>query len=214
MGASQENLNNPLRNPQDKRLPRIAGPGGLVIFGVTGDLARKKLLPAIYDLANRGLLPPGFSLVGYGRRAWSKAEFEAQVLESVKAGARTPWRDAVWDRLAEGIEFVQGDFSDDAAFDNLAAVTARLDEQRGTSGNWAFYLSVPPQHFSSVIHQLQRSGMARSENGWRRVIIEKPFGHDEASAKELNDVVNEVFPESAVFRIDHYLGKEIGRAHV
>ena len=208
MGASQENLNNPLRNPQDKRLPRIAGPGGLVIFGVTGDLARKKLLPAIYDLANRGLLPPGFSLVGYGRRAWSKAEFEAQVLESVKAGARTPWRNAVWDRLAEGIEFVQGDFSDDAAFDKLAAVTAQLDEQRGTSGNWAFYLSVPPQHFSSVIHQLQRSGMARSENGWRRVVIEKPFGHDEASAKELNDVVNEVFPESDVFRIDHYLGKE------
>ena len=125
----------------------------------------------------------------------------------MKAGARTPWRDAVWDRLAEGIEFVQGDFSDDAAFDNLAAVTARLDEQRGTSGNWAFYLSVPPQHFSSVIHQLQRSGMARSDNGWRRVVIEKPFGHDEASARR-STTSSTSLPESAVFRIDHYLGKE------
>lgn len=204
------NWHNPLRTELDKRLPRIAGPSGLVIFGVTGDLARKKLLPAIYDLANRGLLPPGFSLIGYGRRDWSKEEFEQQVLASVQDKARTPWRQTVWDRLAEGIHFIQGSFTDDAAFDRLAEKTRELDEHRGTAGNWAYYLSVPPEHFPSVVHQLQRSGLAEAESGhgWRRVVIEKPFGHDEASARELNDIVNQVFPESEVFRIDHYLGKE------
>ena len=99
-----EAWSNPLRDKQDKRLPRIAGPSGMVIFGVTGDLARKKLLPAIYDLANRGLLPAGFTLVGYGRRNWSKAEFEAYVEKAVKTGARTDFRDNVWARLAEGME--------------------------------------------------------------------------------------------------------------
>lgn len=206
---------NLLRDEHDKRLPRIAGPCGLVIFGVTGDLARKKLLPAVYDLANRGLLPPGFSLIGYGRRDWSKEDFEQQVLDCVKAKARTPWRQAVWDRLAEGIFFVKGDFSTDEAFDNLAELTRTLDKERGTVGNWAFYLSIPPEFFPNVCHQLERSGLARPgddvaeiHNGWRRVVIEKPFGHDRQSAQELNEIVNGVFPESSVFRIDHYLGKE------
>ncbi|QFQ02382.1 Glucose-6-phosphate 1-dehydrogenase [Corynebacterium urogenitale] len=207
---SSEQWHNPLRDDFDKRLPRIAGPCGLVIFGVTGDLARKKLLPAVYDLANRGLLPAGFSLVGYGRRDWTKEEFEEQVKAAVQERSRTPWRQEIWDRLAEGINFVKGDFVTDEAFDNLAAKTRELDEQRGTAGNWAYYLSVPPEHFSNVCHQLERSGLAHAEDngGWRRVVIEKPFGHDEASARQLNSIVNSVFPESSVFRIDHYLGKE------
>ena len=200
---------NPLRSPEDKRLPRIAGPSGMVIFGVTGDLARKKLLPAIYDLANRGLLPPGFALVGFGRRNWSKQDFEDYVREAVEASSRTAFNTNVWDRLAEGMQFVSGSFNDDAAFDVLANTLRSTDETRGTNGNWAFYLSVPPEHFSSVVHQLDRSGMAQPhDHGWRRVIIEKPFGHDLESAKELNRVVNSVFPERSVFRIDHYLGKE------
>lgn len=200
---------NPLRSPEDKRLPRIAGPSGMVIFGVTGDLARKKLLPAIYDLANRGLLPPGFALVGFGRRNWSKQDFEDYVREAVEASSRTAFNTNVWDRLAEGMQFVSGSFNDDAAFDALANTLRSTDETRGTNGNWAFYLSVPPEHFSSVVHQLDRSGMAQpQDHGWRRVIIEKPFGHDLESAKELNRVVNSVFPERSVFRIDHYLGKE------
>ncbi|UUA86352.1 glucose-6-phosphate dehydrogenase [Corynebacterium pseudogenitalium] len=200
---------NPLRSPEDKRLPRIAGPSGMVIFGVTGDLARKKLLPAIYDLANRGLLPPGFALVGFGRRNWSKQDFEDYVCEAVEASSRTAFNTNVWDRLAEGMQFVSGSFNDDAAFDALANTLRSTDETRGTNGNWAFYLSVPPEHFSSVVHQLDRSGMAQpQDHGWRRVIIEKPFGHDLESAKELNRVVNSVFPERSVFRIDHYLGKE------
>lgn len=209
-GTSKESSwYNPLRDPQDKRLPRIAGPSGIVIFGVTGDLARKKLLPAIYDLANRGLLPAGFSLVGFGRREWSKQDFEDYVRKAVEAGARTPFRESVWRRLAEGMFFVTGNFDSEEAFDNLAVTLAECDRTRGTAGNWAFYLSVPPDGFSHVINQLDRSKLAHpTEHSWRRVIIEKPFGHDLATAKQLNDVVGAVFPEDAVFRIDHYLGKE------
>ncbi|WP_051060987.1 glucose-6-phosphate dehydrogenase [Corynebacterium ulceribovis] len=208
-GPMQEADFNPLRDSQDKRLPRIAGPGGMVIFGVTGDLARKKLLPAIYDLANRGLLPASFALVGYGRRDWSKEYFERFVYDCIVDRARTPLRENVWRRLAEGIHFVQGTFDDDEAFDRLAAKLGEIDRTRGTAGNWGYYLSIPPASFSAVCNQLDRSGLAKSETGsWRRVIIEKPFGHDLQSARELNHIVNSVFPEEAVFRIDHYLGKE------
>ena len=104
---------NPLRDGRDKRLPTIAGPCGLIIFGVTGDLSRKKLMPAIYDLANRGLLPPGFSLVGFARRDWRDEDFSQVVHDAVKEHARTPFRQSVWDRLAEGCRFVQGTFDDD-----------------------------------------------------------------------------------------------------
>jgi glucose-6-phosphate 1-dehydrogenase len=200
---------NPLRDPRDKRLPRIAGPCGLVIFGVTGDLSRKKLMPAIYDLANRGLLPPGFSLTGFARRDWSHEDFGNIVLDAVKQHARTPFRQQVWARLAEGIRFVQGTFDDDAAFDRLEQTVQDLDRDRGTGGNHAFYLSIPPGAFPVVLKQLARSGLAtQSGEQWRRVVIEKPFGHDLKSAIELNGIVNDVFPEDSVFRIDHYLGKE------
>ncbi len=111
---------NPLRDKRDKRMPRIAGPCAVVIFGVTGDLARKKLMPAIYDLANRGLLPPTFALVGFARRDWADEDFGKVVLDAVKQHARTPFRQEVWDRLAEGIRFVQGTFDDEKAFKTLA----------------------------------------------------------------------------------------------
>jgi glucose-6-phosphate 1-dehydrogenase len=201
---------NPLRDPRDKRLPRIAGPCGLVIFGVTGDLSRKKLMPAVYDLANRGLLPPGFALVGFARRDWADQDFEQVVYEAVKQHARTPFRDTVWRQLAEGVRFVQGSFDDDDAFDRLTTVVDELDRIRGTGGNHAFYLSIPPSAFPVVCKQLARSGLATPghEGQWRRVVIEKPFGHDLRSACELNAIVNDVFPEESVFRIDHYLGKE------
>ncbi|MDO4928710.1 MAG: glucose-6-phosphate dehydrogenase [Corynebacterium sp.] len=208
MSAKQLSVN-PLRQGEDKRLPRIAGPSGLVIFGVTGDLAKKKLLPAVYDLAHRGLLPAGFCLIGYGRRDWSDETFAGYVREAVEAGARTHFDENVWARLAEGIHFVTGNFDDDEAFDKLAATLKAQDDAGRTAGNWAFYLSVPPDYFSAVCYQLQRSGMNKTtENTWRRVIIEKPFGHNEETAQKLNSLVNSVFPEKSVFRIDHYLGKE------
>jgi glucose-6-phosphate 1-dehydrogenase len=200
---------NPLRDPRDKRLPRIAGPCGLVLFGVTGDLATKKLMPAIYDLANRGLLPPGFSLVGFARRDWADQDFGAVVHEAVRKRSRTPFREEVWRTLAEGLRFVQGTFDDASAFDRLAQTVADLDAERGTGGNHAFYLSIPPGSFAPVCEQLERSGLANgTDRAWRRVVIEKPFGHDLESARALNKIVESVFPQDSIFRIDHYLGKE------
>jgi glucose-6-phosphate 1-dehydrogenase len=200
---------NPLRTAEDKRLPRIAGPCGLVLFGVTGDLARKKLMPAIYDLANRGLLPPGFSLIGFARRDWATQDFGQVVHDAVKQHARTPFSEDVWRNLSEGFRFVPGTFDDPDAFDLLAKTVEELDRDRGTGGNHAFYLSIPPAFFATVCEQLERCGLTRAEgDSWRRVIIEKPFGHDLKSAQQLNDIVEGVFPPDAVFRIDHYLGKE------
>ena len=207
-------LANPLRDPRDRRIPRVAQPCVVVMFGVTGDLARKKLLPAIYDLANRGLLPPGFSLVGFARREWEHEDFAQITYNAVKEHARTPFRDNVWEQVSEGIRFVPGEFGDDDAFDRLADCVRRLDAERGTGGNYAFYLSIPPKTFPDVIRQLKRSGLSDATPGesgrqpWRRVVIEKPFGHDLASAQELNAMLDSVFPPEAVFRIDHYLGKE------
>jgi glucose-6-phosphate 1-dehydrogenase len=201
---------NPLRDPRDKRLARIAGPCSLVIFGVTGDLSRKKLLPAVYDLGNRGLLPPGFSLVGFARRDWADQDFSNEVHDAVRQYARTPFREAIWRQLSQGFRFVPGEFSDDDAFDRLAETVHDLDEQQGTGGNYAFYLSIPPKFFDIVCKQLARSGLAEPDDPdqWRRVVIEKPFGHDLASARDLNNTVESIFPPDAIFRIDHYLGKE------
>ena len=209
-GTAPADWQNPLRDKLDKRLPRIAGPCAVIIFGVTGDLATKKLMPAIYDLANRGLLPPTFSLVGFGRRDWADEDFGDVVLKAVQRHARTPFRQEVWDRLNEGIRFVQGSFDDDASFIRLADSLSKLDAERGTGGNHAFYLSIPPNAFPTVCEQLSKSGLARpdGDDQWSRVVIEKPFGQDLDSARSLNQVVNSVFPESSVFRIDHYLGKE------
>jgi glucose-6-phosphate 1-dehydrogenase len=207
-GGAQQ-WQNPLRDKCDKRLPHIAGPCAVVIFGVTGDLARKKVVPAIYDLANRGLLPPTFSLVGFGRRDWDDEAFSNEVYQLVKEHSRTPFRQVSWDRLAEGCRFVKGNFDDEAAFARLAETLEKLDAERGTGGNHGFYLAIPPKSFPAVLEQLHNAGLAEPQDGsWRRVVIEKPFGHDLDSARELNSVVNSVFPEESVFRIDHYLGKE------
>ncbi len=206
---------NALRDPRDKRLPRIAGPCGMVLFGVTGDLSRKKVMPAIYDLANRGLLPPGFSLVGFARRDWADEDFAQIVHDAVRVHTRTGFREEVWAQLADGFRFVPGDFSDDDAFVKLADTVAELDRTRGTSGNHAFYLSIPPKFFPEVVSQLSKHGLAQAatcgpdgRTPWRRVVVEKPFGRDLESARELNQLLESIFPPESVFRIDHYLGKE------
>jgi glucose-6-phosphate 1-dehydrogenase len=200
---------NPLRDPQDRRLPKVAGPCGMVIFGVTGDLARKKLMPAIYDLANHGLLPPGFSLVGFARRDWADQDFAQVVHDSVKEHARTEFREEVWHQLAEGFRFVPGQFDDDQAFAQLRQTIEDLDRLRGTGGNHAFYLSIPPRYFGDVVGQLDKHGLTDDASGtWRRVVVEKPFGSDLRTAQELNATLSGVFAPESVFRIDHYLGKE------
>ena len=202
---------NPLRDPADRRLNRIAGPSALVIFGVTGDLSRKKLMPAVYDLANRGLLPPGFALVGFARRDWEDQDFAEVVREAVKQHARTEFREETWQQLQQGIRFVQGEFDDPAAFARLRETVDRLDVERGTMGNHAFYLSIPPKAFPIVAQQLLDSGLVDDnpdDDRWRRVVIEKPFGNDQATARELNNALEAAFPADSIFRIDHYLGKE------
>ncbi len=201
---------NPLRDPADRRLPRVPEPCALVVFGVTGDLSRKKLLPAIYDLANRGLLPTDFVLLGFARRDWGDGEFETVAKKAAKEYARTPWSEEVWKRLNGNIRFVAGAFDDDEAFDALATTLDELRDSHGIKGNAAFYLSIPPSLFDVVLSQMRRTGMANNakSGGWRRVVVEKPFGHDLESALKLNGLVDSVFTPGDVFRIDHYLGKE------
>jgi glucose-6-phosphate 1-dehydrogenase len=201
---------NPLRDPRDRRLPRVPEPCALVVFGVTGDLARKKLLPAIYDLANRGLLPADFVLLGFARRDWGDGDFEELAMKAAKEHARTDWKEDVWARLSGDIMFVPGSFDDDDAFDKLGTTLDDLCKSHGIKGNAAFYLSIPPSMFPVVLQQMERTKMADNEaaGGWRRVVVEKPFGHDLESALALNKLVDDVFSASDVFRIDHYLGKE------
>jgi glucose-6-phosphate 1-dehydrogenase len=180
------------------------------VFGVTGDLARKKLIPAVYDLGNRGLLPPGFVLLGFARRDWDHGDFEQLARKAAQEHARTEFREDVWRRIADSVRFVPGSFDDDNAFDQLARTLVELEESHGIAGNAAFYLSIPPAAFPVVLKQLARTGMADGEQrgGWRRVVVEKPFGHDLQSSRELNRLVDSVFTPHDVFRIDHYLGKE------
>ena len=201
---------NPLRDPRDRRLPRVPGPCALVVFGVTGDLARKKLIPAIYDLGNRGLLPPGFVLLGFARRDWGVGEFESLARQSAQDHARTEFRPDVWQRIADSLIFLPGAFDDNDAFDALAAKLIELEDSHGIQGNAAFYLSIPPAAFPVVLEQMERTKMADNavRGGWRRVVVEKPFGHDQQSALDLNNLVDKVFTPLDVFRIDHYLGKE------
>ena len=203
-------VHNPLRDPQDRRLPHIPEPCALVIFGVTGDLARKKLIPAVYDLANRGLLPAAFVILGFARRDWGHGEFEDLARDAAKKHARTPWRDEVWNRLAGNFKFVQGSFDDDESFDTLTATLDELRKTHAIQGNAAFYFSIPPGAFPLVLKQLERTKAAdnTASGGWRRVVVEKPFGHDLESARELDDLVDDVFTGEDVYRIDHYLGKE------
>ncbi|HSP36681.1 MAG TPA: glucose-6-phosphate dehydrogenase [Frankiaceae bacterium] len=201
---------NVLRDARDRRLPRIPDPCVLVVFGVTGDLARKKLIPAVYDLANRGLLPPGFTLLGFARRDFENADFADLSRDAAAEHSRTEFREEVWNRLSESIQFIQGSFDDDDAFDRLAESLAESERAHGIGGNAAFYLSIPPAAFPTVLKQMERTGMASNEQsgGWRRVVVEKPFGHDLKSSRELNALVDNVFGADDVFRIDHYLGKE------
>ncbi|WP_083395990.1 glucose-6-phosphate dehydrogenase [Rhodococcus koreensis] len=184
---------------------RVVEPASLVIFGITGDLSRKKLIPAIYDLAYCGQLPPDFDLVGFARDA---TNIKIRLRESVIEHARTPFDPVIWEGLIARLSLVEGSFDDLDAFARLAAVLVDLDHRRGKVGNYVFYLSVPPSAFATVCNQLAEIGLNRPQRGWRRVVVEKPFGHDLSSSRELGQVLEQVFPPSSIYRIDHYLGKE------
>lgn len=198
---------NPLR--EGLRIKQSPEPCVMVIFGATGDLTHRKLLPALYNLALEHPLPAGFSVVGFARRPYSDDEFRQQALESINAYSRQkPVNPQVWDSFAAGIRYLQSDFHDPSGYDRLNNLLNSLDQERGTSGNRIFYLSTPPSQYPEIIQRLGAAGLNKGRKGWTRIIVEKPFGHDLGSARELNRQVAKVFREEQVYRIDHYLGKE------
>ena len=185
-----------------------APPCAIAIFGAAGDLTRRKLIPALYNLAEDGLLPDEFAVVGFARRL-DDEEFREQLRREAREHLTGEFRQEIWDWLEERMYRVVGTFDDPEAYEELKRVLAKADDERGTSGNHLFYLSTPPSFFSEIPRRLAKVGLTREENGqWRRVIIEKPFGHDLESARTLNRDLLEVLDESQIYRIDHYLGKE------
>jgi glucose-6-phosphate 1-dehydrogenase len=203
LAATAETHENPLL--AGLHLRRTPDPCALTIFGASGDLTRRKLIPALYSLAYRDLLPERFAIVGVARSAETDEGFRARMREAVEEFARDPVRDETWERLAAGMRYVRTDFSETSGFDELARVLGEIDAGRGTGANRVYYLAIPPAAFEPVVRGLGRN---RSAQGWTRLIVEKPFGHDLESARELNALIMREFGEDEVFRIDHYLGKE------
>ncbi len=199
---------NPLR--AGMRLERTAEPCAVVIFGASGDLTKRKLVPALYRLAQQHLIPAEFAIVGTARIEMSDEEFRGKMREAVaEYSEEKTVDDAVWESFAKGLFYVTGEFSEAETYRRVGAALERADKERGTAGNRIFYMSTSPQFFGVIAEQLGAAGMAKPEGkGWTRVIVEKPFGHDLESAKALNAELAEVFDESQVYRIDHYLGKE------
>ncbi|MDX6477823.1 MAG: glucose-6-phosphate 1-dehydrogenase [Gaiellaceae bacterium] len=203
MAATTEEQANPLLD--GLRMVRTPEPCALVIFGASGDLTQRKLFPALYSLAFRRLLPSQFAIVGVARSEMSNDDWIAEMKKAVQEHGRDEFRDDVWDSLAEGMRYLTMDFADDSKEDELAQTLNELDSERGTKENRVYYFAVPPSAIGTLVDAL---GRRRGANGWVRLIIEKPFGHDVDSARELNSKLAEHFDESEVFRIDHYLGKE------
>jgi glucose-6-phosphate 1-dehydrogenase len=190
-------------------LPRTPDPAVMVIFGASGDLSHKKLMPALYNLTLNRYLPTGFTVIGVSRTPWSDQEFRNQMADAVKKYSRTqPVDHSVWQAFAEGLRYVPMAFDDRDGYRKLGEALQKIDEERGTGGNRLFYFATLPDFFPVIIQHLEESGLARDANGWKRVVVEKPFGHDMASARALNHVIHTVFSESQIYRIDHYLGKE------
>jgi glucose-6-phosphate 1-dehydrogenase len=201
-------LDNPLR--AGLRLGRTPEPCTMVIFGATGDLTSRKLVPALYNLARERRLPGGFSVVGFARRDWSDEFFRETLLEGVNANSRSGAAEpSLWASFAEGLFYHRSSFDDPSGYQGLAERLAAIDGERGTGGNRVFYLATPPESYAEIIRQLGEAGLNRSPNGgWTRIIVEKPFGRDLESARALNQQLLAVFAEEQVYRIDHYLGKE------
>jgi glucose-6-phosphate 1-dehydrogenase len=198
-----------LQNPLTAGLERLpVAPTMLVIFGATGDLARRKLLPALYNLAHDGALPERFHLVGVARREKSHEDYRAECEQAMRAFSRRKPDENVLRALLDDVRYLPGTFDEAAVYSELSRVLAEFDEQAGERLGRAFYLSTAPEFFVPIVEHLGESGLARLEDAEVRVIIEKPFGTSLAEARELNRRVLEVFDESQVFRIDHYLGKE------
>lgn len=197
---------NPLQDPL--RFSRRVPPCAIVIFGASGDLSKRKLLPSLYRLFYERRISPSFAVIGSSRTAMSDDEFRQRMAESVsKFLEDAPFDKEVWNSFAQCLFYVPGDLTIPGSYDNLRDKLDAVEKSHSTGGNVLFYLSTQPSHYADAILELGAHNLNKG-NGWRRVIIEKPFGHDLSSARKLNDEIHRVFPESDVYRIDHYLGKE------
>jgi len=179
-------------------------PQAVVIFGASGDLTKRKLLPSLYHLFVQGQLPEGFAIVGYARTEMTNEEFREVAREGIKMYGHQAPEGEVWREFAEHLSYVPGEFADEGAMNHLVEHLASTDEHQGTAGGRLFHAATPPAAYPDIVHRLAEAGLHREA----RIVFEKPFGRDLASARELNRVIHEVFDESQVFRIDHYLGKE------
>ena len=196
-------------NPLVEGLERLpVHPTTLVIFGATGDLSHRKLLPALYNLAHEGALPERFELIGVARRDHADEDFATTVKESIERFSRQKPDPDVLDNLLEDIKYIPGTFDDDSVYSELDRTLKEFDEQAGHPMNRVFYLSTAPDFFPVIAGKIGDAGLTRCEKAEVRIVIEKPFGSDLASARRLNAQLLEVFRESQIFRIDHYLGKE------
>jgi len=197
---------NPFQDPLrfERQVPECA----VVIFGANGDLTKRKLIPALYRLAFDRRLSAGFAIVGISRTAMSDDQFRERMKEAVqKFSEDTKFDEGVWDAFAAGLFYVAGDIGDKQLYENVAAKLKDIEEQRHTGGNVLFYLSTQPSQYAPAALGLGAAGLGKG-NGWRRLIVEKPFGHNLETARQLSDDLHQVFAESDVYRIDHYLGKE------
>jgi glucose-6-phosphate 1-dehydrogenase len=199
-----------LTSLESGRSDQATDPSILVIFGASGDLAQRMLLPALYDLACDRSLPARFGVLGLARSAMSDEEFRDKVKASVKTRSRHTIDDAVWDNFAGNLRYLSADYEDPESFDRLAEMLGRMSAEMGTGGNVAYYLAVPPTAMPGIIEGLRdhHNGAYGTGAAWHRLIVEKPFGYDVASARGLNALIHTAFPEDAVYRMDHYLGKE------
>ncbi|MEO8028752.1 MAG: glucose-6-phosphate dehydrogenase [Bryobacteraceae bacterium] len=186
-----------------------AGPNVMVICGASGDLTKRKLIPALVNLAQSGLLPQQFAIIGFSFDSWTTEQFRQRLTDELKDFASEAVDLKLWEWFLERIYYVQGDFQDAAAYERLKDKIFEVEKEHGTRGNRFFYLAVAPKYFSVIVEQLGAVELASEEAGrWTRVIIEKPFGHDLESALKLNTDIKKVLTEKQIYRIDHYLGKE------
>jgi len=205
--AADQSEANPLREGLSTRA--VPQPCSVVIFGATGDLTHRKLLPALYNLAADGELPPAVTVIGFARRPKTDDDFRREMEEAVRKFSRQTVRDEIWKTFAQSIFYHQSEFENESGYRTLAEKLDKIDKERGTRGNRLFYFAVAPDQFEPILKHLKAVGLNKAREGsWSRVIIEKPFGSDLDSARELNRVVSNSFSEEQTYRIDHFLGKE------
>jgi len=209
MGTPAGAVDTDQENPLVEGLERLpVHPTSLVIFGATGDLAHRKLLPALYNLAHEGQLPERFEMVGVGRRDQEHEDFRAAALDSIQRYSRRKPDPDVLEGLLDNMRYVQGNFDDNEVYEELTRTLREFDEHAGRRLDRVFYLSTAPEFFPLIARKLGSVGLAHDDEVDVRIVIEKPFGYDLASARKLNAELLEVFDEPQIFRIDHYLGKE------